>query len=502
MIEYIKLKNHKGIDSLELKELGHINVICGKNNSGKTTILEAINEKTHYGVGKIIDENIINLFRSAAEKFSSPIPTKSIKWFTEFINGKSINKEIWFYNDLEQILSQINSSMKQDPYMKQFELGTFDFFNILNSFFSNTEFSINPFLIPPKRSLNYQTQIATNEEIYSDGRGIINKLFYLKNQDLKSTDYSLFQSVYRDFEFVTTSNFNIIPKKNNELELVFKNQNNDWISAQNSGMGLSDTLIMLSLVYLTNNDVILLEEPENHLHAEFQRRLLDCLKKQDTKQFFIATHSNIFLNPGLVDCIIYTEYDKKVNAKNETSRASIISALGYSVSDNLAADLLILTEGPTDIPIIETLIHWRELDLRYNIKYWPLGGDMMANLDLDVFSQNMNVFALIDSDLQSTKIRQEFKRNCKSNNIKCTQLKRYAIENYFTLDAIKKVFSHLHQIRKKRIDPDKSVKSQLGFNIKSKNHLIIKNMTEKDFSGTDLLLFINSIEEFLLKNVT
>ncbi|GAG64807.1 unnamed protein product, partial [marine sediment metagenome] len=42
MIEAIKLFAYKGIKELELKGLNHINVICGKNNSGKSSVLESI----------------------------------------------------------------------------------------------------------------------------------------------------------------------------------------------------------------------------------------------------------------------------------------------------------------------------------------------------------------------------------------------------------------------------------------------------------------------------
>src|SRR5688572_30142204 len=36
------LRDHKMLKKVELHDLGRINVICGKNNSGKTTILESI----------------------------------------------------------------------------------------------------------------------------------------------------------------------------------------------------------------------------------------------------------------------------------------------------------------------------------------------------------------------------------------------------------------------------------------------------------------------------
>ncbi|WP_456394933.1 AAA family ATPase [Thermococcus sp.] len=42
MISYLEIGNFRGIESLKLENLGQINVIVGKNNSGKSSVLEAL----------------------------------------------------------------------------------------------------------------------------------------------------------------------------------------------------------------------------------------------------------------------------------------------------------------------------------------------------------------------------------------------------------------------------------------------------------------------------
>lgn len=42
MIKSVRVGSHKGFEGGVLTGLGHINVICGRNNSGKSTLLEAI----------------------------------------------------------------------------------------------------------------------------------------------------------------------------------------------------------------------------------------------------------------------------------------------------------------------------------------------------------------------------------------------------------------------------------------------------------------------------
>jgi predicted ATP-dependent endonuclease of OLD family len=42
MLKSIKIENFRGFKSFELQQIGRINLLVGENNSGKTSILEAI----------------------------------------------------------------------------------------------------------------------------------------------------------------------------------------------------------------------------------------------------------------------------------------------------------------------------------------------------------------------------------------------------------------------------------------------------------------------------
>jgi hypothetical protein len=51
----------------------------------------------------------------------------------------------------------------------------------------------------------------------------------------------------------------------------------DWV---NAGSGVLQTLIVLSFLYGFQPDVLLLDEPDAHLHVNLQRTLLDFLQRQ------------------------------------------------------------------------------------------------------------------------------------------------------------------------------------------------------------------------------
>ena len=64
----------------------------------------------------------------------------------------------------------------------------------------------------------------------------------------------------------------------------------------------------------------------------------------------------------------------------------------------------------------------------------------MAQVNLSVILEKRAAVALADRDPGSAKIRSKFKSNCDKLGIKVHILKRYALENYFTVDALRGVF--------------------------------------------------------------
>ncbi len=202
--------------------------------------------------------------------------------------------------------------------------------------------------------------------------------------------------------------FGVFPDQSNHLHLNFAYKDQPWIKSQDCGLGLQDLMVILFFAVNPHYQVILIEEPESHLHPDMQRRLFYFLREGTDKQFFVTTYSNVFLNNTLVDRVFFTTFEESVNVDDATSRASILDDLGYAVTDNLVSDLIVLVEGPLDTPIVEEFLKKLELDAAYNIKIWPLGGDIMDQLDLSVFAQNYSILAVIDQDPSSDKVRRKF----------------------------------------------------------------------------------------------
>jgi 5S rRNA maturation endonuclease (ribonuclease M5) len=179
-----------------------------------------------------------------------------------------------------------------------------------------------------------------------------------------------------------------------------------------------------------------------------------------------------------------------VEVQNATSRARALTELGYSIADNLVSDVIILCEGPTDKPVIEEFLNKLGIGERFNIKVWPLGGDIMDQLDLSVFAESYRVVALVDADHQSGRIRARFLAKCSELGIPATKLERYSIENYFSTEAIASVMKTAIPVGVRQLSPDTPVREQLGFDVKRNGGQIAKVMSIADIEGTDLHQFL------------
>jgi AAA15 family ATPase/GTPase len=472
-------------------------------------LLEALSEEGKFGVGKTVSGNkewILELFKPQSARYTNPAPKISTDWFSQYLKYLADNNEIWFSDKKENIIAEIMKSKKNHNVLGRHGEDVFNFGPLIDAFFSKDTNYYKPILIPPKRRIEFKSNIDMTQEITPSGGGLINRLFFLKNQDLESKSYGIYKSIYETFHYITSSKFNVVPNKENRIELFYQTES-DWIPADACGLGLTDVLNIVTVLNVLDSKIFFIEEPENHLHADFQKKLLAYLTKLKSKQFLITTHSATFLNTDIIDKIFYCSNNGEINVSDQTSKSEIINSLGYSVTENLVADLIILLEGPSDIPVIKEMLKWVGVLPHHNIKYWPLGGDIMATLDLSVFAERRNVISLIDSDPGSSVQRTRFKRNCKANQIYCKKLNRYSIENYFTIDALRETFPNQIPTKIKEIQPMEPVDSQIGFKgkkktVKAKNSQIVQNMSLSDIEGIDLKDFLNYAKKILNENGT
>lgn len=505
-IDEIVLKELSGSSlPVEMFALERINVICGKNSSGKTTILNSIHtqqgEKAIFGITELSQKNIefyVEEFykrrsqkdkRHAIPNAYQIVRNQFYEFFSTYKNGLKSDSFTSLVSDfLRFLMNRGIRPMTADNSL----IG-----EIIGSIISERK----THLIPPKREFSSYSNIAHSDEVAFSSNHFLSTLFNAKNQLEGSLLRSCYDNIKYNFTEITGGyDFNIaIENSNKDVKLYFSHLQNEWRGADDYGLGLYEALNVVSNIELTDAEILLLEEPENHLHPEIQRRLFYYINQKEDKQFFITTHSNIFLDITLAERIFHTVYDEKITVRDDTNKAQVLQDIGYSVSDNLIADIVILTEGPTDKPILEEYFAKLGLKGKYNIRIWALGGDIMDKQDLSVFSDVYKVFAVIDRDPKSKRVRDKFMKMCEDLEIDVRKLERYAIENYFTVRALREVFKGQIPEEVVTVDPDRKLEDQIGLSCKNNNRKLAKEMTLDELSGTDLYDFLNQIIAFLEK---
>lgn len=497
MIENLRVGPHKALAETQLSRLGIVTVVCGKNNSGKSTLLEAIDDKKLRSVGRRLDGDTLDaLFNAslAGATWLRPSEQRDSRW-RSMLAEVGASRPLWFADNDGFFASQVEKLYSTDPVLRGSNWGPKP---LQQAFVTVVAQPVQSVLVPPKRNLLVRQTISTNEGITPSGGGVLNYLFYAVNQPPGSAEYRVHQTIADKFYAVTDGyRFTITPDKNNQIGLYFARDGSPLIAAADCGLGLQDVLVILFFAAHPEYNLILIEEPESHLHPDVQRRLLLALREISGKQYVLSTHSNVFLNSTLVDLVLFTSFDGAIRIDDATSRAAILNDLGYSVTDNLVSDLVILVEGPTDTPVVEELLLKRGLYKTADIKTWPLGGDIMDQLDLAILSGPYRLIGLVDSDPKSGVVRQRFERKCRELNIPVHVLKRYAIENYFSLRALREVFGAQIPDTVTDLDPDRPLEDQINFNVKRSNRRLAQALQLDELDGTDLAAFLDRVAELV-----
>ena len=227
------------------------------------------------------------------------------------------------------------------------------------------------------------------------------------------------------------------------------------------GAGIGESLIVLFVSKLSQEwrnppvDIVLLEEPELHLHPSLQRKLLEQLARYGV-QLIATTHSpaivNWFARSG--GWIFRTEFqnsEKRTTARQVsglTELRALIESIGASPADVVLADKVLLVEGSNDVPVFKTWLRKAPSHAGQSVAILALGGSDAAsgNFDPEQWrSLHPKIGAILDSEPKSAgqdpqKERQEIKAKLEAMGIGCYLTERRSTESYFTSSALRSVY--------------------------------------------------------------
>lgn len=465
-IHHIRLHDETLLNEQYLLDLGRVNILTGKNSSGKSTIFKTIKEKSGWGFTFIPEERWVSAIRAGVPKYGPTDMMKINDWLLRI--PEQMNGRHFFPEKPDSFVKSIQEA-KENSLAKNLNVGHL-LGTIVNNIINEAKTEKHDCIVlSPKRRLAYDSRAQSVEKLDNEAHNALSRLFFLKNQPPDEYDRNCFERISSTFNEITGHDFDVQMKAgdgSNEIELRFRRggAGSPWIEARNEGLGLSEILAIIAYSLDAHYDLVMIEEPENHLHPDLQRRLLAFLNSIEDRQFILSTHSPLFINKSIVDRIYLSRFDgKHIVVTDNTNRVELLGEIGYLTTDNLTSDVVILTEGKTDWLFIDHVVRqWLMTGNRLSISFIPLAGSMMQYFDPTPFAELRNTFVLLDRDTKNSGPQGVFMKRCNDLGISVHQLERYSLENYYSTKALGAVFSGLLTGGAPKLDSQKQVWQQLA----------------------------------------
>ncbi len=341
MITKVEIKNFKKIDNIFFN-LDNTVVLIGPNNSGKTTILQAL-MLWKCGLDKIKElqskqnskSKRIGVPINRKDLVALPVSTSRFIWKNQIVRaskrefkgtenvrieilvtGESDGKE-WFaplefdYSNSETIYCR--PLRKEDETVYVIDDKAFE-----------TNIS---FLQPMSGISTIEDKLSLGSINSRIGEGktadvLRNICYQLLNPETPSIDSQKnwdYLNKSLENKFGITVNKPIFNPTSGKIEMTYKENGNE-LDIASSGRGFQQTLLLLSFVLSYKNNILLLDEPDAHLEVIRQREIYELLKKftlENNSQLIIASHSEIVLNEASEHDKVIAIYDNKVDEINE-----------------------------------------------------------------------------------------------------------------------------------------------------------------------------------------
>ena len=390
-IDRLKIVNYKLFQNVTVEMNDSINIFVGENDSGKTTILEALSMAL---TGKVNGSSMAN--RLNLDWFNAAVRTK----FKQSVaNGEipelpSIEIEVYFCssNDDEVAIKKFkgtNNSLHEDVEGVKMEI-VFDtqysaaykqllsdkkikdipieYYKINFRSFANPEYHIQ----------TTAKRVACIDTTKKDYGPVLNRFVAGSiNEYLSENDVTELRHAYRANRYEFTEN-QAVKNLNSKLQASHSFDGRtislnlretgvdewksdmsislDGIPLENSGFGTQN--MFKSEIFLLQNsdvDILIFEEPENNLSYANMSILISKLSESSEKQLFISTHSSFVANKlGLQHLhLVANNSTTPFKALKKDTYDYFLKLPGYNTLRILLANEAILVEGPADELIIQ-----------------------------------------------------------------------------------------------------------------------------------------------------
>ena len=488
-IKLLRIRDFKSISEIEVHLNKQFSILTGVNNSGKTTILEALSlwvecfekllnvaqrsvtgkyRKGDYILGPINNKyfNFDEINSVRCPDFEDIFRDRNVKQ-PAMIEATVVNEE----KSIEQTIGfSISNSTNTRYVISLIDEKNFDYRLFNNIFTRLNNGGVSSYFASPVASIEQREEFVT-EPVLADAIRQRHSYQYIRNRIYKLYHSSVFRQFQDDLSFVlygTAIAARIELRSQSDINkdkrvVITYSISRETVEKDLALLG-SGTLqvieILLDLYHQSDErrdlNLILLDEPDSHIHRDIQERLIQTLNRaESSNQVVITTHneslirsaqlSNLFhvdgTGRGMVQCL-YKEELPKLNSPHFTGpypalatpviRGINSTAIGLDFISAIEADKIIFVEGDDDARLLYRLFNNNISNRNTKLMFWVMGGvsKVLSKVDMyrAFFSDIKNVKTLWE------KSRLVFDRDCLTdahlNDLQDDLLNKKQLSNY------------------------------------------------------------------------
>lgn len=267
-----------------------------------------------------------------------------------------------------------------------------------------------------------------------------------------------------------------------------------------------------------NDSIIIIDEPELHLHPNWQKKLIEVLKdetKENNIQIMFVTHSSSFISYNILNnifrvykengyskCLRITDLLEKDNDDIFRKNLSVVNATNNEKI--FFSNFVILVEGITDEILLKKVYEYEVGKINDGLEFISIGGkNNLNNFTTVLNALKIPYFYIGDYDniYEEPKLKKLFVVDSKKQN---KDLKLKKNQSYSCLDLLKsidillnenssenfeklKISYQLYNSRFTKLSPSEEALNEIEQYIESKyqeNIYILKNGEIEDYLGT------------------
>ena len=376
IIKKIKIQNFGRFREFSTEFDKSLNLLIGDNEAGKSTILSAIdivlggsrNKVVNFGLDHLFNSEVIEEFLASDKKYEN-LPTLFVELYLNDQKNKDLdgkyNSESKLSHGLllicepaEDLSREIEEILRQDDDNFPFEYYSISFKTFSGESYTGYRRFMRHLLLDNTQINNEYATKSYIKTLYhnsiKDAEKNKHQNEYRKHKEnFKTTVLSELNDRISDYSFSVRTN----SKSNLEADLTIKEGS---IEIENKGKG-RQCFIKTDFALQKNEkelDIILLEEPENHLSHVNMKKLILRINESENKQLFIATHSNLVSSRlDLRKAIMLNSNSSKpvtLNKLSEDTAKFFMKAPDNNILEYILSRKAILVEGDAEFILMES----------------------------------------------------------------------------------------------------------------------------------------------------